>query len=241
MRLRYAVVALVFAITALVGCGKGASPSAEEPGASAPAVAESGAVEAGSVLDASYENALAVSSQLALGTMRLEVTGHAITPEQSETLLPLWQAMRGGTLKSEAETAAVEKQIEGTMSSAQLTAIAEMQLTMEDLASWTGEQGLNLSPPQVDRGQGGSGALGEMSDDERQGMRATVEAGGDPRGDKGGPGAPGDLSEEQRAEMRATAEASGMSVGERRTGGGIGQLGLLAEPLIELLTERVTS
>ena len=44
------------------------------------------------------------------------------------------------------------------------------------------------------------------------------------------------MSEEERESMRATAEASGMTFGGRG-GARRGQLALIAEPLVELLTQ----
>jgi hypothetical protein len=120
------------------------------------------------------------------------------------------------------------------MTSEQLTAIAAMQLTSQDLGNWAQEGGLNmglLSPGAMAtrQAEGGSGPPANMSEEEREAMRATVEAGGMPLGD---------MSEEERAARRATAEAGGMSFGGRGVGAGGGQLTVLAEPLIELLTQR---
>jgi len=228
----------VLVVTALAGCG------GEE---ATPAPVDAGADETytGAVLDTSYANALPVSSQLALGTFLLEETGNAVTPEQAAALLPLWQAIQAGTLQSETETNAVLKQIEGMMTSEQLTSIAAQQLTWEDFGGWAEEQGLNmgLSPEAMAtrQAEGGSGPLGNMSEEERAAMRATMEAGGMPfGGDPSGSRPSGNLSEEERAAMRATAEAGGMSFGGQAGAGG-GQLALLAEPLIELLTQRAGS
>ena len=137
---------------------------------------------------------------------------------------------------------AVLKQIEGEMTSEQLTAIAAMQLTGQDMAEWAQAQGLGmglstevLATRQAESGgQGGFGPFGNLSEEEREAMRATVEAGG---GMAFG-GNRGNLSQEEREAMRATAEASGMSFGGRGFGG-VARLNILAEPLIELLTQRV--
>jgi len=189
---------------------------------------------------ASYEGALPVSSQLALGIFQLEGTENAVTPEQAKTLLPCWQAIRGGRLQSEAETNAVLKQIEGAMTSEQLTAIAAMQLTFDDMGTWAQEQGPNLRAPEATGdGEGGFALPEGVSEEQLEAMRAAREPGGMPfGGDKGGFGSPGNLSEEERAARRATTEASGMTFGGRRGAGGRGPINFLTEPLIELLTER---
>jgi hypothetical protein len=74
-----------------------------------------------------------------------------------------------------------------------------------------------------------------MSEEERAAMRATAQAGGGMPG--GGAGPFGDMREEERAAMRATAEASGMTIGNRGAGAGRGQLNLLAQQVVDLLTQ----
>jgi hypothetical protein len=233
----------------LVGCGgETPSPAAEQEDVVAVNVDtdESGAYVS-AILDTSYEGALPASSQLALGSLRLEETENAVTPEQAEALLPLWQAIQSGTLESNAEINAVLKQIEGKMTSEQLAAISAMQLTGEDLGAWAQEQGLNMdsSPEamatrQAERGgEGGFGQRGNLSEEERASIRATMEAGGMPfGGNEGGFGPPGNLSEEEREAMRATAEASGMNFGGRAFRGGQGGINLLAQQVIDLLAQR---
>ncbi|MFC2015469.1 hypothetical protein ACFLUM_00890 [Chloroflexota bacterium] len=213
---------LVLLAGILAGCGTAASP-ATDVATSTDGATETSAVLAGSggsethtaaVLDDSYEGALPVSNQLAVGTFKLEGTENTVTAEQAQALLPLWQIIESGTLQSEAETDAILKQIEGAMTPDQLAAIAAMQLTIEDMGAWAQEQGLSLGP-----------APEAMAAD-----RATG-------GGKGGQGA--NLSEEERAAARATAQAGGTAPGGRQAGAGAGQLGTLAEPLVELLTLRV--
>jgi hypothetical protein len=212
---------------------------AEEQGSSAQDLEVSAGTEryTSATLVTSYERALPASSQLALGTFQLEGTENAITPQQAKTLLPLWQAIQGGSLQSDAETNAVLKQIEGAMTAEQLAAIAAMQLTVEEVGTWMQEQGVEFRPPQG-AGQG-QGVLGNLSEEERAAMRATRQAGGEGGFGQGraGQGAFADMSEEERAAMRATAEASGMTLGGR-AGARRGQLAFLAEPLVELLSQR---
>jgi len=212
----------------LVGCGG-------EQATPAPADEGGGEAYTSAVLDASYPDALNVGNQLALGTMQLEETGSAVTSEQAAALLPLWQALQGG-VTAQAEVNAVLKQVEGTMTQEQLEAIAAMQLTQEDLRAWMQEQGLGMGGGQ---GQGGGGQelssedratrqaergggegmppematrraeMESMSEEEREALRATAEAGGMLPGGAGG-----------------------------RAGGGSGQFIILLNPLIELLTQR---
>ena len=236
--------ALVLVLLAgmLAGCGGDADTSAQEE-ASAP-LAEGGEGDTynSSILSTAYDQALPVSSQLALGIHRLEGTADAVTPEQAGTLLPLWQALQSESLQSEDETNAVLKQIEGALTSEQLAAIAALQLTRESLGEWMQDRGVNLGPaPEAmatrqAAGGGQSGPFGNLSEEERESMRATRQAGGE---GGFGPGGLGEMSEEEREAMRATAEASGMGFpGGGRGLAARGQLSMLAELVIELLTER---
>jgi len=107
----YVGLVLLVAVMVLVGCGGQASVDAVDVGSSE--------VSSSAVLDMSYPDALDVSAQLVLGTMRLEEGEHAVTPGQAEVLLPLWQAIQGGTLQGDSEVNAVFSQIEGRMTSEQ--------------------------------------------------------------------------------------------------------------------------
>jgi hypothetical protein len=234
---------LILALLAgvLAGCGGDADTSAQEEASAPLAGGGEGDTYTSSILSTEYYQALPVSSQLALGIYRLEETADAVTPEQAKALLPLWQALQSESLESEAETNAVLKQIEGALASEQLSAIAEMQLTRESLGQWMQERGVEFGPaPEAmatrQAAGGGQGAFGDLSEEERASMRATRQA-----GDQGGfgPGAFAEMSEEEREAMRATAEASGMAPpGGGRGPGARGQLSMLAELVIELLTER---
>ncbi len=226
---------LVLLAAVVVGCrGNQAAPASEAVGGSY--VSE--------VLDASYEDALDVGNQLALGTLRLEETEHTVTSEQAKTLLPLWQALQGG-VTAEDEVSAVLKGIEGAMTEEQLATIADMALTQEDVRAWMEDQGLGA-------GGGFPGAAGDSD------ARATRQAGMGGEGMLSGENAPPDMatrmaefqsmSEEEREAMRATAQAGG-GIGAGRGGavrgtgadgtiGGVGQARLLLRPLIDLLAER---
>jgi hypothetical protein len=222
------MVSVVALLAACGGSDEAASSAADDTG--------SGGEESTSdVLDTSYEGALDVTNQLALGTMEMEETANAVTPEQAATLLPLWQALQGGEITAQAEVNAVLAQIERAMTEEQLEAIAAMELTQESMAAWAEENGMSM--PAF-----GGGAGDPASQEDRESIRATVEAGGEmPEGFGGGFGG-GETSEEERANIRATVEAGGeMPFGGEaggRAGGGGGTSGFLIRPLVELLTER---
>lgn len=120
--------ALLLTVIVLAGCrGSEPTPAAD---------AGLGDTYTSEALDASYPSALNASSQLMLGTIKLEGTEHAVTPGQAKVLLPLWQAFQGGALQASAERNAVLARIEAQMTPAQLEAIAAMQLTPDDLRAW---------------------------------------------------------------------------------------------------------
>jgi hypothetical protein len=243
------VLVIALPVTLLAACASSAPTQAVEEAISSSYISE--------VLVTSYEGALSVSNQLMLGTLLLEGTEHAVTPEQAAILLPLWQALRGGGVTIQAEIDAVLKQIESAMTQEQLKAIAAMQLTQEDLRAWMEEQGMGGGGPGPGAGvpggdEGASGRWGDMSDEEREALRATMEAGG---GFPGGPpgGADGEMppematrqaefanmSDEEREAARATMQASGGRPGGPGGSGGGGQtFRFLLGPLMELLEER---
>jgi len=178
----YVVLAIVVVVV-LAGCGGGQATPAGEDG---------GTAYTSEVLDMSYAGALDVGGQLTLGTIRLEETENGITSEQATALLPLWQALQG-SVTAQAEVNAVLKKIEETMTSEQLATIAAMRLTMDDLRTWMQSQGLDVEGgPGPGPGGGGDGqrmppgapppqpGFESMSEEERESLRATFEAGGGP-------------------------------------------------------------
>jgi hypothetical protein len=168
----------------LMGCGGGPTPApsggasgGEQPAAAspgegasegqpaAPASGEGGgeppAAPPGAEGDADWaatREAFFAVSQLAIGSLYLQDTPNAITPEQAATLLPLWQELKSmqesGPMSAE-DIAATVAQIEAAMTPEQLDAITA--LSQEDLQAWAQEQGLGFGPggpPQGERPMG---------------------------------------------------------------------------------------
>jgi hypothetical protein len=109
-------------------------------------------------LDTSYEGAMSVRNQLALGTLQLNGTEKAITAEQAAELVPLWQALRSTGKTGEAaseEVNALLGQIEGTLTTDQLAAIRDLQLLQSDIQDWAKANGLTVG---AGGGQPGAGA-----------------------------------------------------------------------------------
>ena len=145
---RFALLALV-AVIALSACSSAPTP--------APAATTNQDTYVSANLDTSYEGALSARNQLALGTLQLDGTAHAITAEQAKTLLTLWQALRG-TMQSGAssptEMNALLAQIEGTLTADQIAAIKALQLTQTTFQQWAAANGITMG---TGGGQPGSG------------------------------------------------------------------------------------
>jgi len=166
-----------------------------------------------------------LSTQLPAGTLLLEDTDLAVTPEQAQELLPLWEMLRslsGSSTSSQAEVEAVLEQIQGAMTAEQLAAIEEMD--QEDMGALFEELGMG---PQ----QGGS----ESDDEDGGGFGGPPEGGGmmvmPPGGGEGGPGmGPGAVGGlDPQAQATAMAGRGGMGMGIS-TG--------MVEAVIELLESR---
>jgi len=200
-------------VSLVVGCNKQTPVGA---GASTPTYT--------GALSTAYENALDAASQLALGTLRLEDTEHAVTEGQAASLVVLWRALQGTVIQGSAERTAVIRQIEHTMTAAQIAAIAGMRLTQEDAQAWVQSQGprMTLGGDQTPGGrQGSDNTAGQntqvreqfqnMSPEELATRRAQRVAGG-----QNGPGSAGRM---------------GFSAGGRTSAG-------LTSAVIGLLTQR---
>ena len=160
------------------------------------------------VLQDDYEDALSVRNQLALGTLRLEGTADAITPEQAQNLKLYWQALLALSADSTTateETTALQTQIVETMDPAQLEAIKALALTNTNLNEFYVEQGVVLTTP---------------------------EPGVTPQAGKNS-----GLSTEDREATRTAAAAEGLTTGTG-SGGGAERRDILLNTLIEVLTQR---
>ena len=140
MKLSKIIIILIIATSLLAACGGGETEvsSTEQ---SSPSAATTDSV----VLSEDYEDALTLKNQIILGTLRLEGTGDAVTADQAKALLPFWQAYRSLTESGNAaveETEAVQTQILDAMVPEQITAIAAMKLTNDDLQSYYIEIGV---------------------------------------------------------------------------------------------------
>jgi hypothetical protein len=136
-----------------------------------------------------YEDAASARSQLALGTIQLEDSDLALSKEQANALLPLWQALlvlESSDTTAPEELTAVQNQIILGMNDQQLAAISTMQITNMDLTTFYADQGLVVSTPSADSESGGMGQNTDMTTEEREAYRATAEAQGTPVGESSG-------------------------------------------------------
>lgn len=149
-------------------------------GTAAPASTTSGDLYVSQNLPVDYEDALAVRNQLALGTLELIQSNSAISAEQAQTLLPLWQALRstqqaGGT--AQAEVNALLTQIEAAMTPEQLQSIASMKLTFTNMQEWATANGITMGSGGGSPGQG-SGMSAEARATKQAAEGVTSSSGG---------------------------------------------------------------
>lgn len=126
-------------------------------GMAAPAPTTGGDTYTSQNLPVEYEGAIPVRNQLALGTLELNQGDKAISAEQAQTLIPLWQALRstqqaGGT--AQAEVNALLTQIEAAMTPEQLQAIAAMKLTQTNMQEWATANGVTMGSGTPGQGMG---------------------------------------------------------------------------------------
>ena len=99
-------------------------------------------------------------AELAVGTLKLDGTAHAITKEQAAGLLPLWEVykeMEMSDTAAQQEIDGLTAQIQEAMTEAQLQSIEEMKLTSEDVMELMRQQVPSMSPGSSNGGDRGSG------------------------------------------------------------------------------------
>jgi hypothetical protein len=137
-------------------------------------------------LSSDYNDALSIEGQLALGTVLLENTDLAVGGDQALELLPLWQAYLSLSISdttASAELEAVLNQIQNTMTARQITIIAEMSLSSENLTELIEEGSLAI-------GRGRFGSSGGAEDATSGGFVGGGLPGQRPGGGPGGGGLP---------------------------------------------------
>jgi hypothetical protein len=100
-------------------------------------------------LAAGGAGAMQPMTELVIGTLKLEGTAEAVTPEQAAELLPMWETYReisSSDTAAQAEIDGLTEQIQGTLSEEQRKSIAAMKLTQEDVLAVMQLQGPGMAP-----------------------------------------------------------------------------------------------
>jgi hypothetical protein len=124
-------------------------------------------------------------NMLLVGSLKLEDTDQAISQDEAAQLLPLWQAYRSlsnSQTAAEAEVEALLQQIEGTMTSDQIQAIKDMNLTSTDMMDLMQSMGAGVGPQGTPNPQSTPGF-----DFPSGGFQGNAPPNGDIQGDAGGP------------------------------------------------------
>ncbi len=164
-------------------------------------------------LDVSYSNALPLSMQLIIGTLKLKGTANEVDADTAKELIPLWKAVKSlgsSDTTSPAEIEALYKQIQRTMTAEQITAISDMKLTTDTMMQISQELGITM---------GGSGNRGTLTPEQQSTMEANQASGGGAPADGGmmgggpgggipGGGMPGGGAAGQGSSSSSTDEAS---------------------------------
>lgn len=106
--------------------------------------------QTGYTLDSTYPDAASIRNQLAYGILVLDDTANEVTPEQSQALLPLWQAvllLTNDSLTASEELTAVQDQIIGTLTQSQLQEIVGMKITNAVLSEYYASLGIIVPTP----------------------------------------------------------------------------------------------
>lgn len=175
-------------------------------------------------LNETYQDALPVISQLAVGTIQLEETELAVDEGLAAELLPLWQAaqsLSSSDTAASVEVEAVLKQIQDTMQPAQVAAIANMALTADavtellESGAITFGRGMGQGQGQGENGSGEGGFTPPAGFVPGMGGGPGGGQGGGPGGGPGGLGgvAGGTVSEDDMATRQAEfASGDGLEV-----------------------------
>jgi hypothetical protein len=163
-----------------------------------------------------FQGEMPLESKLVFGSLMLEETDMAITPEQAEELLPLWKlytSLLDSDTAAGAEIDAVLNSIQDAMTADQLDYIQEMQLDPGEMRQMMEDLGITF---------GFRGGTGQDEENSTEGFTPPGGFGGVPgqgpgQGTGGGPGfGPGggdfsNFSPEQQATAQAMRDASGGS------------------------------
>jgi len=183
------------------------------------------------------KDSLPVATQLALGTLKLDGTEQAVTSEQANELLVMWQVYQELTSSYTAAQEEIDDlvdQIGETMTAEQKESISAMNLNQQDIFAIMQEQGVGMVQVRQNNGNGSSTQSGGGFVPPDGGM-----AGGPP--DAGmASGAPpdGGMTGLDDAEPGVSTGQSQAPAAGPGLGGSAGVPTVLVEALIQLLEQR---
>ena len=160
---------------------------------------------------------LPITTQLVVGTMKLDGTEQEVTSEQAAELLPLWQVYSELSVSdtvAQEELDALVEQIQDALTTEQMKTITDMQLTRQDTFALMQKEGINpgggpgLSAEQIATAQAGRGSGSGFTPPDGGGFAPPDGAGGFPGGTGQGSGGQS-LSPEQIATAQG-GRASGV-------------------------------
>jgi hypothetical protein len=184
---------------------------------------------------ASASTSLSLEGQLLVGTLKLESTTSAVSTDQANQLLPLWETMASlassGTAASQ-EIDSVVSQIQSSMTSQQISSITAMKLNQQNLASASAEAGAASTT---------SGSAATTNTSLAQSQRGAGAAGAGNPGEGNPPsGAGGDLSALTGAQPAGQAQSSTTQVANSTSTGMTNQVPVaLINTLVELLKKKI--
>lgn len=181
--IKYLILVTILALL-LAACGASTPAAGETQPAAAVAGDSTPTPYAAAYLSTEFTDAASLRNQLAFGTLELEGTDQATTPEQAKILLPLWQAivaLSGDETTAAEELTAVQNQIAEAMTPDQLKAIAAMQITNTALNAFYAENGIVFPTPEpgVTKVPGKNSSLSQA---DREATKTAAQALGTPVG-----------------------------------------------------------
>jgi hypothetical protein len=177
--------------------------------------------------------ALPATTQIALGTLKLDGTGNNVTADQAAKLLPLWETMQvleTSDTAAKQEIDALGTQIQETMTDKQMKTITAMNLTRQDMFAVLQAQGGGFGNSQQTNNtpRGNSSGNGNRN----FGFGGFGPGAGGPPDGGGFQGGQGSGGQNRSAAQIATAQAA------RQAGGGNRIPAPLINALIEFLKKK---
>ena len=159
-------------------------------------------------------NDLAIESQLAVGTLKLTDTSQDVTADQAKELIILWkvyQEVSQSSTAAQEEVDALIDQIQETMTSEQMQAISDLNLTQQDVFAAMQSADVNSSTSVSTTTVSAPG-----SEDTGMPGGAPPDGGGTP---PDGGSAPSDMGGEMPASSTDSAQSAGSTTGLAGTAG----------------------